>query len=161
MDICILAITVKVFKPQILKDLWIFLYQQIISFFYYQALVVVSILKLCQPTSCYPVISPWHIKYSGAMGENPLWVVFVNFSKTQFKWWVILGWTKKNKLLNPFWSRSFPGLFGSANYRTVKNYFKTWFIPLPILICNIQRKFFWHPYWHIYACKMPYVMYVI
>ena len=47
---------------------------------------------------------------------------------------VLVGRTKKTKLLNPFWSRSFPGLFGSTDYRIVQNYFKSLFLPLPVLI---------------------------
>ena len=35
-----------------------------------------------------------------------------------------VGWVKKEKLLNPFWSRSFPELFGSTDNRTVKTYIK-------------------------------------
>ena len=43
----------------------------------------------------------------------------------------------RTKLLNSFLSCSFPGLFESTDYRTVKQ----WFLPLPVLIWNIQRKF--------------------
>ena len=36
--------------------------------------------------------------------------------------------------LNPSWFYSFPGLFGSTDYRTVKKHFKSGFFPLPVLI---------------------------